>query len=133
MPFLNVKISPAQPAETTQRIASFLTEHTASLLGKKKELISVAIDYVPPDHWAIGGAPLSQTGDSTFYLEIKITEGTNLKREKAEYIQKVYAEFEAALGELNPASYIVVQDLGADSWGYGGATQEFRFIAGRSL
>ncbi len=133
MPYLNVKICAEQSQETTRKVVTFLTEHTATLLGKKTELISVVIEYLSPTRWAIGGKTLAEQGKATFYLDVKITDGTNLKHEKAAYIQKVYAEFEAVLGQLNPASYIVLHDVRADAWGYEGATQEFRYIKGKLL
>ncbi len=37
------------------------------------------------------------------------------------------------MGRLNPASYIVVQDVRADAWGYAGETQEYRYIKGKVL
>ncbi len=36
------------------------------------------------------------------------------------------------LGELHPASYVVIMDVPADSWGYEGATQEYRYIKGKN-
>ena len=133
MPYLNVKICAPQSAETTSKVASFLTDLTANVLGKKKELTSVAIEYMPAHQWFIGGTSLSSQDAKTFYLDIKVTEGTNTKNEKADYIKKVFAEFEATLGRLDPASYIVIHEVRADSWGYAGATQEFRHIKGKAL
>lgn len=75
----------------------------------------------------------ARVGLATFYLDIKITEGTNTKNEKADYIAKVFAEFESLLGPLNPASYIVLHEVRADAWGYQGRTQEFRYIQGKLL
>ncbi|MHB1334150.1 MAG: tautomerase family protein [Sulfuriferula sp.] len=133
MPYLNAKISAPQSAETTNRIATFLTEFTADVLGKKKELTSVAVEYVAANEWFIGGASVASKGLATFYLDIKITEGTNTKNQKADYVQKVFAAFESVLGNLDPASYIVIHEVRADSWGYEGATQEFRYIKGKVL
>ena len=130
MPYLNAKICGPQSAETVSKVTSFLTELTADVLGKKKDLISVAMEYVPANQWFIGGSSLSSQGLASFFLEIKVTEGTNTKNEKASYIKKVFAAFESALGKLNPASYIVIQEVRADAWGYEGATQEFRYIKG---
>lgn len=129
MPYLNVKICGDAVIETTNKVAAFLTELTAEELGKKKALISIAIEYVPPNQWFIGGTPLPQ-GLATFFLEIKVTEGTNIKNEKVNYIKKIFTAFESVLGKLNSASYIVIQEVRADSWGYEGATQEFRYIKG---
>jgi 4-oxalocrotonate tautomerase len=133
MPYLNVKICAPQSAETTSKIAAFLTGLTADVLHKKKELTSVAIEYMPAQQWFIGGSPLSAQDAKTFYLDIKVTEGTNTKNEKAEYIKKVFAEFETVLGRLDPANYIVIHEVRADSWGYAGDSQEFRYIKGKSL
>lgn len=130
MPYLNVKICAEQSQETTRKIVAFLTEHTATLLGKNPELISVVVEYLSPTQWAIGGKALAEQHKATFYLDVKITDGTNLKHDKAAYLQKVYAEFEAVLGQIDPASYIVLHDVRADSWGYEGATQELRYIRG---
>ncbi len=133
MPYLNAKICAPQSPETTNKIAAFLTELTAEVLGKKKELTSVAVEYVSANEWFIGGTSLASQGLATFYLDIKVTEGTNTKNQKASYIQKVFAAFESVLGNLNPASYIVIHEVRADSWGYEGATQEFRYIKGKVL
>ncbi|MES2406359.1 MAG: tautomerase family protein [Pseudomonadota bacterium] len=133
MPYLNAKISAPQSAETTNKIAAFLTEFTADVLGKKRELTSVAVEYVAANEWFIGGASVASGGLATFYLDIKITEGTNTKNQKADYVKKVFAAFESVLGNLDPASYIVIHEVRADSWGYEGATQEFRYIKGKVL
>lgn len=133
MPYLNVKICALQSAETTNKVATFLTELTADILHKKKELTSVEIEYTSDQQWFIGGVSLASQGVATFYLDIKVTEGTNTKNEKADYIKRVFAEFEAVLGNLDPASYIVIHEVRADSWEYAGASQEYRYIKGKSL
>jgi 4-oxalocrotonate tautomerase len=133
MPYLSVRICAPQSAETTGKVAAFLTELTADVLHKKKELTSVAVEYMPAHQWFIGGTSLSSQDAKTFYLDIKVTEGTNAKNEKADYIKKVFAEFETVLGRLDPASYIVIHEVRADSWGYAGESQEFRYIKGKSL
>ena len=69
----------------------------------------------------------------SFYLDIKVTEGTNTKNEKARYVQAVFEAMGRLLGELAPASYIVIEEVRADAWGYSGQTQEFRYIKGKPL
>lgn len=132
MPFLNVKISGDPSQETADNVIAFLTKYTAEILGKKTELISVAVEFIPANHWAVGGIGLPKQGMASFYLDIKITDGTNTKNEKAAYIQKIFSEFESVLGSLNQASYIVIDDVRADAWGFAGATQEFRYIQVRN-
>ncbi len=133
MPYLNVKLSAPESPETTERIASTLTALTADVLKKKRELTSVALDYISAQRWYIGGASLAAQGTSTFYLDVKITEGTNTKDEKASYVRQVFAAVESVLGKLHPASYIVIHEVRADAWGYAGATQEYRYIDGKRL
>jgi 4-oxalocrotonate tautomerase len=133
MPHLNVKIDASESEQTTARIAAVLTDLTAEVLNKKRELTAVTVDYVRPDRWFIGGASLASRGAASFLLEVKVTEGSNTKDEKAAFVQRVFAGVEAVLGRLDPASYIVVHEVRADAWGYGGLTQEFRYIAGKRL
>lgn len=133
MPYLNIKLSAPESPETTERIASLLTALTADVLKKKRELTSVALDYVSAQRWYIAGASLAAQGTSTFYLDVKITEGTNTKDEKASYVRQVFAAIESVLGKLHPASYIVIHEVRADAWGYAGATQEYRYIDGKRL
>jgi 4-oxalocrotonate tautomerase len=66
-------------------------------------------------------------GKSSFYFDIKITDETNSKAEKAQYIREVYDAFDKLLGNLHEKSYIYVQDVRAAAYGFGGNTQEYRF------
>lgn len=133
MPYLNAKLCAPESSETTAKIAGLLTDITAEVLKKKREVTSVAVEYVSPECWFIGGAALASRGAATFYLDIKVTEGTNTKDEKAAYVQRVFSSVEAVLGKLDPASYIVIHEVGGDSWGYQGLTQEYRYIQGKRL
>ncbi len=127
MPILNVKISGDASAERSQQIAQMLSRHTQEILNKKPELISIAISYIDPVHWIVGGETLAGQKKSSVYLDIKITDETNTKSEKAEYIKAVFNSFEDLLGDLHHESYIYVEDVRASSYGYGGLTQEYRY------
>jgi 4-oxalocrotonate tautomerase len=133
MPYLNAKLCAPESEETTARIAALLTDLTTEVLRKKRELTSVAVEYLAPRQWFIGGTSLASQGVATFYLDIKVTEGTNTKDEKALYVQQVFAAVEAVIGKLNPASYVVIHEVHGDAWGYQGATQEYRYISGKRL
>ena len=86
MPYLNVRLAREESTEVTNQIVSALMKHTAEILGKKPEVTSIAVDYIRPDSWFVGGARLDAQNVTTFYLDIKITEGTNSKSEKAQYV-----------------------------------------------
>ena len=127
MPILNVKVSGKKSIETTKQITELLLDLTHRVLGKKKEVTAIAIEYVDHDCWLVGGHLLSEQGKNSFYFDIKITDETNTKDEKARYIKEAFEGFERILGNLHVESYIYVQDVRATSYGYGGRTQEYRY------
>ena len=127
MPILNVKVSAKKSTEMTKAISGILLDLTTRILHKKPEVTSIAIDYVDPADWIVAGRSLSEQGKSSFYFDIKITDETNSKSEKAQYIREVYDAFSKLLGDLHHKSYIYVQDVRATAYGFGGKTQEYRF------
>lgn len=127
MPILNVKVSARKSQEMTRKISEILLELTTTILGKKPEVTSIAIDYVDPDDWIVAGRPLSEQGKTSIYFDIKITDETNTKAEKAKYIKEAFSAFEKLFGNLHHESYIYVQDVRATAYGFGGLTQEYRY------
>ena len=127
MPILNVKISANKSPEMSKRISTLLLKLTSEILGKDPNVTSIAIDYIDPDNWIVGGRSLSEQGRSSVYFDVKVTDETNTKAEKARYIREAFAGFEKLLGNLHEESYIYVQDVRATAYGYGGKTQEYRF------
>jgi 4-oxalocrotonate tautomerase len=127
MPILNVKVSAKKSTEMTKSISGILLDLTTRILHKKPEVTSIAIDYVDQADWIVAGKSLSEQGKSGFYFDIKITDETNSKAEKAQYIREVYDAFSKLLGNLHHESYIYVQDVRATAYGFGGKTQEYRF------
>jgi 4-oxalocrotonate tautomerase len=129
MPILNVKVSVPKSRETVAQISELLLELTSRILKKKREVTAIAIDFIDPDCWIVGGRSLTDHKKHSFYFDIKITDETNTKDEKAQYIREAFAGFAAILGEVHEESYIYVQDVRAASYGYGGKTQEYRYQA----
>ena len=127
MPILNVKVSGKKSVEITKQINELLLDLTYRILGKKKEVTAITIDYVDHDQWFVGGYLLSEQDKNSFYFDIKVTDETNTKDEKAQYIKEAYAGFERILGDIHEESYIYIQDVRAASYGYGGKTQEYRY------
>ena len=126
MPILNVLLSGPAHAKTTREVAALLSELTARLLHKKPELTSIAVRYVDPEHWVVGGRTLAEQGRSSAYVDIKITDETNTRAEKATYIQAVFDGLSALLPNLHHESYIHVRDVRSGAYGYGGLTQAYR-------
>jgi 4-oxalocrotonate tautomerase len=133
MPFLDVKVSRGDTPDAGTAIAAELTRLTHELLGKRREVTAVAIDWLPAEQWFISGEALGGSGRRSFFLRIEITTGTNTKDQKAAFVSAVFAAMEKLLGPLAPASYVVIQEVAADAWGYAGRTQEYRYIEGKRL
>ena len=131
MPILNLKISAAPSPELVAAASEILLDLTVRILHKKRDLSAIAIDFVPPEHWVVGGKTLAEQGKRSFHLDIKIVDGTNTKDEKAAYVAAVFDAFGRLLGDLHEESYILVHDVRADAYGYGGQTQEARYIRAR--
>lgn len=127
MPILTVKVSGKKNQYLTMQIGSLLMDITNRILKKKHELTAIAIEYVDHDSWFVGGKLLSEVGMNSFYFDIKITDETNTKDEKAQYIKEAFEGFNRILGNLHEESYIYIEDVRATSYGYGGKTQEFRY------
>jgi 4-oxalocrotonate tautomerase len=127
MPILNLKLGAPRSDALTQSAVRILSEHTHAILGKKPEVTAMTVSYVDPRDWIVDGRSLAATNHSSLYLDIKITDETNTKQEKARYIEAVFEAFERLLGNLHPHSYIYVEDVRAASYGFGGKTQEFRY------
>lgn len=127
MPLINLRIASAPDREMAARAAAIVHRHTVEHLGKQPDLIAVAVDFVDPATWFIAGEPLEAGGRRSFQLEIKATDETNTKAEKARYIEAMFASFEALFGPLHEESYVHVHDVRAAAYGYGGRTQEWRY------
>lgn len=127
MPILNVKVSATKSPELVRDIAELLLELTTRVLKKERRVTAIAIDFIAHDSWVVGGRLLSEQGKNSFYFDIKITDETNTKAEKAQYIREAFDGFARILGNLHEESYIYVQDVRATSYGYGGRTQEHRY------
>lgn len=127
MPLLNLRIAAPADTELAARAVALLHRHTVELLGKQPDLIAIAVDFVDPATWFIAGRSLADRGQRSFSLEIKVTDETNTKAEKARFIAAVFDSFERLFGPLHAESYIHVHDVRAASYGYGGRTQEWRY------
>jgi 4-oxalocrotonate tautomerase len=131
MPFLNVLVSgPPDPARTAA-ITAMLQQLTREHLKKDPVLMAIAVQYIPPEQWTVGGASLAAQAKASFWLDIKVTDATNTKDDMAAYIAAVFAGFCSILGPIHQESYALVHPVHASAYGYGGLTQERRYIASR--
>ena len=60
-----------------------------------------------------------------------VPDGTNTKDEKAAFVAAVFKRMGELLGPLHSVSYVHANEVRGDAYGYGGLTQEQRYIAGK--
>ncbi|MDI1343527.1 MAG: tautomerase family protein [Pseudolabrys sp.] len=124
MPF--IRITALGPMLTAGQISRLNTEVTGlmeSVLGKVAELTSVLVEQPESARWTIGGiaTPVAVHVDAT------VTAGTNKPEQKALFVERTMTLLKNVFGpDLNPATYVVVTEVPANSWGYDGRTQESR-------
>lgn len=131
MPIINVSVTGRPDAALSATIAREVSELTATHLRKDPTITAVAISYLDPQHWFAGGKSMAEHGAKTFWLDIKVVDGTNTKLELEGYLKAIFAAFGRMLGQMHEESYAFVHEVPAAAYGYGGKTQEFRFISGR--
>jgi 4-oxalocrotonate tautomerase len=128
MPFLRLTLDRSPTTETQRRLAEAITELTAAVLGKNYSLTSLAIDVIAPGAWTIGAETMAERGQATAYLDVKVTAGTNTAEEKEAFIERAFHALQDILGPLAPATYIVIDEIPAESWGYQGRTAARRLV-----
>jgi 4-oxalocrotonate tautomerase len=112
-------------------VAQAASDLAAQILHKDPKVTAVKVQAVESADWFCDGHSLAQSGLAAFWLEIRITEGTNTKDEKAAFIAAVFKRMGELLGSLHANSYVYVHDARADGYGFSGVTQERRYVAGK--
>ncbi|MDE1570843.1 tautomerase family protein [Aquabacter sp. P-9] len=128
MPILQVTLSSSPDSSQARAIAAMLSGLSARILRKDEKLTSVAVTFLSADQWFVAGESLAEAGLASFWLDIAVVDGTNTKDEKAAFIAATFAAMAQALGPLHPESYVLVREVKADAYGYGGRTQESRYV-----
>ena len=128
MPIINLKVSGQEDPTLAQQLAIEISRLTKEVLKKKREVTVVTISFVPDYLWFINSVTLAELKTKSFHLTIKISDSTNLKIDKADYIEAVHKSLTALLGSIHPVSYTSIQEMKADAYGYEGLTIEFKYI-----
>lgn len=124
MPFIRITTwGPTLAPEQVSRLQEEMTDLMASVLGKKANLTSVLLEQPTVASWAIGRTP----APVAVHVNATITADTNSADEKARFIEQTMRLLKNVFGsELSPATYVVIAEVPAQSWGYDGRTQESR-------
>lgn len=132
MPLITVTYSSPRPTPSLKAdIAAAVTELTARILRKDPKVTAIIVKSVDAADWFAGGRSLADQKLASYWLDIHVTEGTNTKDEKAAYLAAVFARMGELLGPLHHETYLHVDEVRADAYGFGGLTQEQRYITGK--
>ena len=132
MPLITVSYATSRQAPSLKAdIAAAVSELTARILRKDPKVTAIIVKSVDPADWFAAGQTLAEQELASFWLDIHVTDGTNTKDEKAAYIAAMFERMGTLLGPLHNESYLHVDEVRGDAYGFGGLTQERRYIAGK--
>ena len=132
MPLITVSYSSSNHTPSLKAdIAAAVTDLTAKILHKDPKVTAIIVKSLDPADWFAGGKSLAEQKLASFWLDVHVTEGTNTKDEKAAYLAALFKRMGELLGPLHHESYAHVDEVRGDSYGFGGLTQERRYIAGQ--
>lgn len=130
MPMITVRyVTPEPRPELRGEIASLAARLGAEVLGKDAGVTAVLVEEADPQGWFIAGTHPTEAGLSAFWLDIKITAGTNAKGETTAFVAAAFEGMARLLGPLHEESYVLVHAADGDAYGYGGRTQNGRWAA----
>src|SRR5947208_6196707 len=132
MPLITVTYSTSRekPALKSE-IAAAVSELTAKILHKDPRVTAIVLKSVDASDWFAGSKSLAEQKLASYWLDIHVSEGTNTKDEKAAYLAAMFARMGEVLGPLHEETYLHVDEVRGDAYGFGGLTQERRYITGK--
>jgi 4-oxalocrotonate tautomerase len=128
MPMITIRYVTPQPrAELRAQIAALAARLGAETLGKDPGVTAVLVEPADAESWFIAGKRPTDAGLSAFWLDIKITAGTNTKGETTAFLKAAFDGMSALLGPLHEECYVYVHAADGDAYGYGGRSQNGRW------
>ena len=132
MPLITVTYSSVRKAPSLKaEIASAVSDLTARILRKDPKVTAIIVKSVDAADWFAGGKSLAEQKLASYWIDIHVSEGTNTKDEKAAYLAAMFQRMAGILGPLHHETYLHVDEVRGDAYGFGGLTQERRYIAGK--
>ena len=132
MPLITVTYATSRHSLSLKsEIAAAVSELTATILHKDPKVTAIIVKSVDAVDWFAGGRSLAEQNLASYWLDVHVTEGTNTKDEKAAYLAAMFKRMGELLGPLHTESYLHVDEVKGDAYGFGGLSQERRYIAGK--
>jgi 4-oxalocrotonate tautomerase len=129
---INVQYAtPKARRDLVPAIAAAVGKLTNTILGKPADVIAISVEEEHPANWFIAGKSLEQHQLAAFWVDVRVTDGTNEREEKAAFVAAMFEEMKRLLGPLHNECYVHVDDVRGDAYGYGGLTQNERFYRGK--
>jgi 4-oxalocrotonate tautomerase len=128
MPLINLEVSGQENPALAEQLAKTIGDLTKNVLNKRPEVITVIISFVPDHLWFVNSVSLAELKTKSFHLNVKISDSTNLKIDKSQYIAAVHTALSSLLGGVHPVSYTAIEEMKADAYGYEGLTIEYKYI-----
>lgn len=133
MPMIAIRyVTPQRKPELRRAVAALASRLAAVHLKKDPSVTAVLVEPADPESWFVAGSHPTDDGLSAFWLDIKITAGTNTKAETAAFIRHAFEGMGSLLGPLHAESYVLVDAVDGDAYGYGGRTQNSRWAQANS-
>jgi 4-oxalocrotonate tautomerase len=130
MPMITVRyMTPKEGEDLRPRIADLAAALAHEKLGKDLGVTAVLVEAADPMGWFIAGKRPADGGLAAFWLDIKITAGTNTKGETSAFVKAMYDGMGALLGPIHEECYVLVHAADGDAYGYAGRTQNGRWAA----
>jgi 4-oxalocrotonate tautomerase len=132
MPLITVTYATSRETPSLKpEIVAVVSELTNKILRKDPKLVSIIVKSADAADWFVGGKSLAEQKLASYWLDIHVSEGTNTKDEKAAYLAAMFARMGELLGPLHEETYLHVDEVKGDAYGFGGLSQERRYIAGK--
>jgi 4-oxalocrotonate tautomerase len=132
MPLITVTYSSTRATpKLKSEIAAAVSELTAKILHKDPKVTAIITKQVDAADWFAGGKSLAEQKLASYWIDIHVSEGSNTKDEKAAYLAAMFVRMAELLGPLHEETYLHVDEVKSDAYGFGGLTQERRYIAGK--
>lgn len=132
MPMITVRYVAAQPvADARTRIAELAVTLAVEKLRKEPHVAAVLVEEADPEGWFVGGENPADGGLSTFWMEINVVAGANTKDETTEFVRAAYEGMREILGPLHEECYACARATDGDAYGFGGRTQNQRWLEGQ--
>jgi 4-oxalocrotonate tautomerase len=131
MPAIHLKVSGQENPALAKELVKTISKHTKEILNKRPEVTVVTVSFIPDYLWFINSESLADLKKNSFSLTIKISDSTNLKDDKAKFVEALHSSLSVIIGNIHPVSYIAIEEMKADAYGYEGFTIEYKIISNK--